>query len=67
MRMKPATTNSSARLTAGSMIARHGLEKAQQLAERFAVRAWQKQAREFWVRVAAEIAVQRTPKKTERG
>jgi hypothetical protein len=68
MRVKSAIIdNSSAQLTARSMIARHGLDKAQQLAERFAVQAWQKQAREFWVRVAAEIAVHKTPKKTQRG
>jgi hypothetical protein len=48
------------------MVARHGLEKAERLAGRF-VEATQRQAREFWIGVAAEIAAHKTPKKTERG
>jgi hypothetical protein len=67
MRMKSATIdNSSAQLMARSMIARHGLDKAERLAGRF-VEATQRQAREFWIGVAAEIAVHKTPKKAERG
>jgi hypothetical protein len=50
MRTKPATTNSSEQLaTAGSMIARHGLDKAERLARRFVVETTEWQAREFWV------------------
>jgi len=62
MRMTPATTNSSQQLTAGSLIVRHGVDKAEQLAEHFAVRATQKQAREFWIGVAAEIVARKAPK-----
>ncbi len=67
MHMTPAATNSSEQLTAGSMIARHGLDKAERLAERFAVQATQKQAREFWIGVAAEIVVHKAPRKTKPG
>jgi hypothetical protein len=57
--MKSATIdNSSAQLTARSMISRHGLDKAERLAGRFVEDA-QRQAREFWIGVAAEIEARR--------
>jgi len=67
MRMTPATTNSTEQLTAGSMIARHGLDKAEQLAVRFAVQATQNRAREFWLGVTTEIEARKTPLKTKPG
>jgi hypothetical protein len=49
------------------MIARQGLDKAEQLAERFAIQATQKQAREFWIGVAAEIVARKAPPKAKPG